>query len=91
MDLALTGRCALVTGASKGIGYAAASALAGAGADVALLSRDAEALATAAKRIAHETDRRAVAVPADLRDVQAVNDAVASFPAPGPFRSTTGA
>lgn len=44
----LTGRAALVTGASKGIGKAIAAALAGAGADVLITSRHADELEAAA-------------------------------------------
>lgn len=48
----LGGRVAVVTGASRGIGNAIAVALAGAGARVALVARDAERLSATAARIA---------------------------------------
>lgn len=62
----LTGKVALVTGASRGIGRAAALALAEAGADVAVnyLAREASALETV-KTIAH-WGRRAMPVRADV-------------------------
>jgi NAD(P)-dependent dehydrogenase (short-subunit alcohol dehydrogenase family) len=68
MDLELTDRRALVTGGSRGIGLAAARALAGEGADVALVARGREALEQAAERVASESGRRAIAVPADTGD-----------------------
>jgi NAD(P)-dependent dehydrogenase (short-subunit alcohol dehydrogenase family) len=52
MDLGLRGRRAIVTGASRGIGLAVAEALAAEGAAVALVARDAAALAAAADRVA---------------------------------------
>jgi 3-oxoacyl-[acyl-carrier protein] reductase len=69
----LTGRVALVTGASRGIGRSIAISLARAGADVAVnyLNRAAEAEETAAA--VRELGRRALAVQADVRcseDVQ---------------------
>ncbi len=67
----LTGRTALVTGASRGIGAAIAVALARAGADVAVNSRNAEALEKVAAEIG-ELGRRAVVLPADVTDVEAV-------------------
>ena len=43
MDLGISGRRAAVAAASRGLGYAAAAALAGEGVHVALCSRDADA------------------------------------------------
>ncbi len=40
MDLRLAGKSALVTGASHGLGYACAKALAEEGVDIAICSRD---------------------------------------------------
>ena len=51
MDLEIAGRAALVTGASQGLGFASALALAAEGADVAITGRDAERLSRAAERI----------------------------------------
>ncbi|QYC39245.1 Gluconate 5-dehydrogenase [Nonomuraea coxensis DSM 45129] len=73
----LNGRQALVTGASKGIGRAVALAYAAAGADVALVSRSADALAEVAKEI-EALGRRAVVLPADLTDREAAAGAVAA-------------
>jgi gluconate 5-dehydrogenase len=63
----LAGRVAVVTGGSSGIGAAMASALAGAGAQVVLIARDAERLESA---VAGLRDRggRAAWVSADLGD-----------------------
>jgi NAD(P)-dependent dehydrogenase (short-subunit alcohol dehydrogenase family) len=44
MDLQLTQRRAVITGASRGIGLAVARALADEGAQVALVARDGEAM-----------------------------------------------
>ena len=44
MDLGLNGKVAIVTGASKGIGFAIAKALIGEGVKILMISRDAEAL-----------------------------------------------
>ncbi|MEU1384836.1 MULTISPECIES: SDR family NAD(P)-dependent oxidoreductase [unclassified Nonomuraea] len=73
----LSGRTALVTGASKGIGRAIALAYAAAGADVALVSRSAETLAEVAKEV-QALGRRVVVIPADLTDRAAAAAAVAA-------------
>ena len=54
----LTGKTALVTGASRGLGQQFARALAGAGADVAITSRTLDSLAGTAKEIEHPSARR---------------------------------
>jgi NAD(P)-dependent dehydrogenase (short-subunit alcohol dehydrogenase family) len=73
----LDGRVALVTGGSGGLGLVFARALAGAGADVALLGRRAEAAQAAASAVAEETSRRALAVVADVTDPEQVRAALA--------------
>jgi NAD(P)-dependent dehydrogenase (short-subunit alcohol dehydrogenase family) len=60
MDLELTGKTAIVTGGSRGIGKAIAFELAREGVDVALVARDAETLRASAQEIAQATGRRAV-------------------------------
>ena len=47
----LSGRCAVITGASRGIGAAIAARLADAGAETVLIGRDANALAGQTRRI----------------------------------------
>jgi NAD(P)-dependent dehydrogenase (short-subunit alcohol dehydrogenase family) len=65
VDLELTGRRALVTGGSRGIGLAVGKALAAEGADVALVARGQEALQRAADEVAAASGRRVIAVTAD--------------------------
>jgi 3-oxoacyl-[acyl-carrier protein] reductase len=66
MDLGLKDKIAMVGGASKGLGFAVARALAAEGAHVCIASRDAEAVGRAAQQIARETGSKAVGVAADL-------------------------
>lgn len=72
MDLGLTGKVALVAGASKGLGYAVAKALAADGARVAISSRDAAGIRAAAERIEAETGARVTATAVDVRDKAAI-------------------
>jgi len=79
MEINLTGRTALITGGSKGLGLAMATRMAASGADVAILARDAETLAQAAKTIGATARGRVETVScnvADASSVQAGFDAV---------------
>ena len=67
MDLQLHGKTALVTGGSEGIGKGIALALAKEGVDVAICARRKEPLEKTAAEIAKQTNRKIVAIPADLR------------------------
>ena len=69
----LSGRVAIVTGANTGIGQGIALALAGAGADIALVGRS-PAEETAEK--IRETGRRAAIIGADLSTIAPVGDLV---------------
>jgi 3-oxoacyl-[acyl-carrier protein] reductase len=64
----LDGKVALVTGAARGIGFAAARRLAEAGADLALNDVDAHALDAAVARLV-PLGRRVLALPADVGDL----------------------
>jgi len=74
MDLGLKGKIAMVGGASKGLGYAVARALAGEGAHVSIASRDAGAIRRAAETIGRDTGVTTVAVAGDLRKAEAVTE-----------------
>jgi 2-deoxy-D-gluconate 3-dehydrogenase len=61
----MRGRTAVVTGGNRNLGYASALALAEAGADLAIMARDAARLEEAAEEIRSATGRRVVAIPLD--------------------------
>src|SRR5579859_669074 len=65
MNLDLTGKTAIVTGGSRGIGKAIARELAGEGVDVAIVARSVGPLEAAAAELAEETGRRIVPIVAD--------------------------
>jgi gluconate 5-dehydrogenase len=73
----LSGKVALVTGASRGLGQQFARALAGAGADIAITSRTRDSLDSFAEEI-RVLGRRVAAVELDLRDQASIEAAVAS-------------
>jgi 3-oxoacyl-[acyl-carrier protein] reductase len=75
MDLGLRGSRALITGGSRGIGFAVADALAAEGVAVGLVARDAAGLAAASGRLAARGTTVASAA-ADVLDVDALNRAV---------------
>jgi len=77
MDLGLTGRVALVTAASKGMGRASAMGLAAEGAKVVMCARTESDLKTAAEEIRAKTRAEVLAIPADVTkkdDVTALVD-----------------
>jgi 3-oxoacyl-[acyl-carrier protein] reductase len=66
MELGLKNKVAMVGGASKGLGYAVARALAAEGAAVSIASRDDQAIRRAADTISRETGSRTLPMAADL-------------------------
>src|SRR5919204_2347430 len=72
MDLGLKDKVAMVGGASKGLGYAVARALALEGAQVSIASRNAAAIAAAGEAIAGESRSTVFAFPADLSNGDAI-------------------
>jgi NAD(P)-dependent dehydrogenase (short-subunit alcohol dehydrogenase family) len=73
----LTGRTALVTGASRGIGRAIAEAMAARGADLVLAGRDTDALAETAAAV-ESHGRKAVPITGDVTERDTVRDLVAT-------------
>lgn len=76
MDLELTGKRAIVTGGSRGIGKAIALELAREGANVVIAAREEATLETAAAEIREATGRRVVACIADTTDDSSVKSLV---------------
>ena len=68
MDLGLKDKRALVTGSSRGLGYAVALVLAREGCRVAINSRDDARVSAAAEKIAAETGTRAIGLAGDVSD-----------------------
>lgn len=68
MDLNLKGKRALLTGSSRGLGFATARRLALEGCDVAINSRSPEPLQAAAESLADESGRNVVPLAGDVAD-----------------------
>jgi len=77
VDLQLTGKRAIITGGSKGIGLAIAHALAAEGVDVVLAARTQDTLEKAAAEVAERSGRRAIPVVTDTGDDESVKALVA--------------
>ncbi|MHC4175232.1 MAG: SDR family oxidoreductase [Planctomycetota bacterium] len=68
----LSGKTALVTGGSRGIGFAVAKGLAEHGADVAIIARDKKQLEAARRQIQTDTDKKVWVFSFDLADTKAI-------------------
>ncbi len=68
MDLALSGKVALLTGASRGLGFATAKALANEGVHLAINSRDKNHLSTAGEKLA-EFGGEVITLPGDITEI----------------------
>jgi 3-oxoacyl-[acyl-carrier protein] reductase len=75
MEISLTGRSALITGASKGLGYAMAQRFAASGADVAILARRVDVLEEAKAAIERSARGRVIAVSCDVSRAEDCNHA----------------
>ncbi|MEJ7776243.1 MAG: SDR family NAD(P)-dependent oxidoreductase [Sphingomicrobium sp.] len=77
LEKPLTGKLALVTGASRGIGAATAETLAAAGAHVILVARTAKALEEVEERI-HDAGGSATIAPLDLAEGESIGKLAAA-------------
>lgn len=82
MDLGISGRTALLTGASRGMGHAAALALAGEGVKLTLVARTPARLEEAALEIRARTGAEVAIVAADITTPEGRAAALAACPAP---------
>ncbi|MFM7309125.1 MAG: SDR family oxidoreductase [Flavobacteriales bacterium] len=104
MNLDLTGKTAIVCGATQGIGNAAATELAQLGARIVLLARNEQALQEAVKQLPRPTQQEHSYLIADFQHPQQVEEAIQAFtqrdtaqilinntggPAPGPAIDST--
>ncbi len=75
MEISLKGRTAIITGGSKGIGFAIATRFANSGADVAILARGREAMDEAVKAIKATAKGKIVGVQADVGTADGIQHA----------------
>ncbi len=78
MNLGLNGKIALITGASRGLGFATAVLLASEGARVAINSRNAAELENARQKIESATGADVIAIPADVSAPESAQQIVGS-------------
>ncbi len=78
MAVELSGKAAMVTGASRGIGFAIAAALVECGASVTITGRDQAQLEAARERLERDARGRVAAYAADVRNEAEVERAVAA-------------
>ena len=77
MDLGISGRRALITGGSLGIGRATAAALAAEGVDVAIVARNQDRLDAAAQELSSNTGGRVVGIAGDMGEAVDIDRVVA--------------
>ena len=70
MDLGISGKRALVCGASKGLGFGCAQALAEEGVEVTIVARNVDALEQAAEEIRRSSGRPVTTVAGDITTVE---------------------
>ena len=75
MDLRLKGKTAVITGGSKGIGYAVAEGLAQEGVDLFILARNVEDLNEAARKLEEKYDVNCMGIKSDVTRLEDLKNA----------------
>ena len=88
MNTDLTGRTALVTGSTSGIGRAIAATFARAGADVVVNGRSADRVTSTAEELAAETGGQVRGIAADISTAEGAGTSTSAAPA---FRHSSAA